>query len=199
MAKMSLRVMGFIDGAYLIKGLKDLWGKEYTPNHVIYFLEGFKYYIQPIADLRDIRHGRVKSLSNLLLGRPILSLVRIFFYDAELSPERKSLLDTIGKINYVTLRLGRVRESGGKPIEQKGVDVLMAIDLITKAFRNQFDIAVVITGDDDLLDAVKTVKDTGKLVCGFFFKEHISPNLRKEYDVKVELQPDFILMLEGIR
>ena len=77
-----------------------------------------------------------------------LTLARIIFYDAALE-ERISLLDAISKIDYVSIKLGRVRPSDSNRFKQKGVDVLMAIDLISKAFRDQYDIAVIITGDDD--------------------------------------------------
>lgn len=48
--------------------------------------------------------------------------------------------------------------------EQKGVDVKMAIDMMAKAHRNEYDVAVVVAGDGDFVELVKFVKEMGKHV-----------------------------------
>lgn len=49
--------------------------------------------------------------------------------------------------------------------EEKGSDVNIAVNLVSDAFRNRFDAAVVISNDSDLLTPIKFVKDElGKLV-----------------------------------
>lgn len=48
--------------------------------------------------------------------------------------------------------------------EQKGVDVRLAIDMLAKAHRGEYDAAVLISGDNDFVDLVTAVKEMGKHV-----------------------------------
>ena len=47
----------------------------------------------------------------------------------------------------------------GRPPQEKGVDVELAIDLVALALDNKFDIAVLASADTDLVPAVKFVTD----------------------------------------
>jgi len=49
-------------------------------------------------------------------------------------------------------------------ITQKGVDVQLAVDLVSHAYGQNFDVAVVCSGDVDLLESVKLVKNLGNKV-----------------------------------
>lgn len=53
--------------------------------------------------------------------------------------------------------------------QQKGVDVGLATDLLTLAFRNAFDIAVLVSGDQDFIGPIKWVTQQGKKVYNAFF------------------------------
>ena len=44
---------------------------------------------------------------------------------------------------------------------QKGVDTLITLDMIRLASRSAFDVAVLIAGDRDLAEAIRTVQDYG--------------------------------------
>lgn len=43
--------------------------------------------------------------------------------------------------------------------EAAGVDTLIAIDTVTKAYQNHYDVAVLLEGDDDFIDVVKAMKN----------------------------------------
>jgi uncharacterized LabA/DUF88 family protein len=47
---------------------------------------------------------------------------------------------------------------------EKGVDVKIAVDMITMAQRDLYDTCILITGDGDFADAAEAVKSTGKHV-----------------------------------
>ena len=57
---------------------------------------------------------------------------------------------------------------GGK-IYQKGVDVLLAIDLVNLAHIGAFDIAIILSGDTDLIEAVKMIETLGKTAIIFSY------------------------------
>lgn len=51
----------------------------------------------------------------------------------------------------------------------KGVDVALTKDLLSHAFRDNYDTAVLIAGDGDYVPLVEEVKRLGKVVCVTFF------------------------------
>lgn len=108
-------------------------------------------------DPASLIHALVDEAEDLV---PIGSdLLRTYWYDG--SPNRLP----VGKQNDVAmqrdvkLRLGRTAKDG-----QKGVDGLIIHDLITHAYRRTIDDAVVISGDEDLLDAIESAQANGTRV-----------------------------------
>lgn len=60
-------------------------------------------------------------------------------------------------------RLQRVNAGSGFDFTQKGVDVMLAVDLVKMSWDKQIDKAIVIAGDSDFLYAVQAAKDAGAL------------------------------------
>ena len=120
-------------------------------------------------------------------------LVRIYYYNAQVGqkeePERfkeqKKFLDGVAAIPYMELRLGRLVYNNwpnNSPYE-KGVDVQLATDMITHSFRENYDTAVLVAGDNDFVGALQAVKDNGKNVeVALFGKERTSMYLRNVAD-----------------
>ena len=79
----------------------------------------------------------------------------------------------------VTARPLRSRELGkeGYRIE-KGVDVALVTKMLSHAFRNTFDVAILVSGDLDYAEAVKVVKELGKRVEIAAFKGSIGRELK---------------------
>ena len=89
------------------------------------------------------------------------------------------------------MRLGRLVKTK-EGYRQKGVDILMAIDMLTKAYENRYEIAILVAGDGDFVDLVEAVKDTGKRVYGAYIPNNISDKLMECFDVAITL-PENIL------
>lgn len=49
-------------------------------------------------------------------------------------------------------------------VQEKGIDVLLAVDMVKGALRDNYDVAVLVSADTDLLPAVEAVLDDGKRV-----------------------------------
>lgn len=166
------RVMVFVDGGYLESNLKKQWGDDVTVNYPV-FREGLKPYLHLGTD-RDVPY-----------------VIRIYYYDAieegKVPTEQDAKHMLINDTEYFELRLGKLRrEKGGKP-KQKGVDTMIALDMVTKAYRNHYDIAVLLAGDGDFLDVVKAVKNAGKQVFGFYFDRLTSQALINSFDMKLAI------------
>ncbi len=74
----------------------------------------------------------------------------------------------------------------GRTIFQKGVDVQLAVDLVTHAFRDNYDIAVICTGDVDLLESLKIVKSLGKTVVIMSHPDITADAIIKEADFFID-------------
>jgi uncharacterized LabA/DUF88 family protein len=120
---------------------------------------------------RDVRLADTEQFIALLARRAAeccdgdeLRILRTYWYDGARegvpSPEQIA----IGELPRVKLRLGRV--SGGG---QKGVDGLVILDLINLARNRAIDVAVVLSGDEDIREAALYAQGFGVslIVAGF--------------------------------
>jgi uncharacterized LabA/DUF88 family protein len=172
--------MLFIDGAYLRRKLIEIKGNDHF----------------------DINKFQNEMCKKLVFDRStyLYELIRTYYYDCNfditdpsLSDDRKSefaenkkRFDALNGIRKVEVKLGHL--SNSKPPRQKGMDVLIAIDMLSKAFDDHFDIGVLFCGDKDFIPIVKAIKDqTGKRVFGGFFKDHCPPELMREFDEYYEV------------
>ena len=89
-------------------------------------------------------------------GLPIL---RINWYDSGSRPGGQPdwHQDQIGLLPRVKLRLGRLSYSG----EQKGVDVRLGLDLALHGHARVADVVYLVSGDDDLTEAVEEAQGSG--------------------------------------
>jgi len=120
-------------------------------------------------------------------------LIRIYYYNARVGlreePQRyrdqQKFFDGITSIPYTELRLGRLVYNNwpNSPPYEKGVDIMLATDMLTHSFKNNYDVAVLVAGDNDYVGAIQSVKDNGKNVeVALFGKERTSLQLRAVAD-----------------
>lgn len=86
----------------------------------------------------------------------------------------------------------------GKGLYQKGVDVQLAVDLVSHAYKDNFDIAILCSGDIDLLSSVNTIKSLGKKIIIISHPELISKNMIKIADYFINLEKLDENELDGI-
>lgn len=114
-----------------------------------------------------------------------LPLLRIHWYDSgtrQGGPAGHQI--DIATIPKVKLRLGRVGVNG----EQKGVDLKLALDLITQARNQAAEVVYLVTGDDDLSEAVEEAQHLGVQVISLVVPDQqghaisVSKNLQMTVD-----------------
>jgi uncharacterized LabA/DUF88 family protein len=161
-----LRVMIFIDGGYVRKRLCDDFGHD------------------------DISHNDfVRLVMDAFESQPLYhDLIRVHYYDAivpenetEFQQQRK-YFDKIRGDTFCELRLGNLKKDGKGHFRQKGVDTLIAIDMLSKAYENHYDVAILVAGDEDIHEVVRAVKNAGKRVYGVYFEGHVAEELRQSFD-----------------
>ena len=191
--------MVFIDGHYLEKVIDD---KKWTDKGSV----GLIYQNIPNFLVGQTQRGSVKP-----------ELERAYYYNAlpnlkdldnikdqkerdnlekkmkEIIQKNEPRFDAIRLLDMFDVRLGRlVYSKNGEP-RQKGVDSLIAIDMLSKAFKKDYDEAVLVAGDSDFVEVVKAVKDAGVKVAGAFFKENTSKELIQSFDKQIVLDNyDFV-------
>lgn len=88
-----------------------------------------------------------------------LPLLRVNWYDSGARPGGMPdfVQDEIGLLPRVKLRLGRLSHAG----EQKGVDLRIGLDLATHGRNRVVDVIYLVSGDDDLTEAVEEAQGHG--------------------------------------
>lgn len=139
-----------------------------TPR-VCVFVDGSNLYF---ALKRNGKNTRVDyyELSRALVG-PNRTLIRTYYYNASWDPaaypdkfkDQQPFLDSLDKTPYLELRLGRIVQHNGQKVE-KGVDVRLASDMVFYASKDFYDVAIVVTEDQDFAPAMASVKELGKHV-----------------------------------
>jgi len=149
------RVMVFIDGNNLYHSLKHVMGRTNLDFN---------------------------EFSRRLVGDR--QLIRVYYYNAPLNREddedkfrqQQSFFDSLDTVPYLTKKFGRLEKRLVKQTlpdgtfvsvptyVEKGVDTFIVIDMLSHAFKDHFDTAVLVSGDEDFAVLVENVKDLGKHV-----------------------------------
>ena len=88
-------------------------------------------------------------------------------------------------------RFGGVRYRDGQLVE-KGVDIMLATDLLYYAWQDFYDRAVVVSGDGDYVYALQTLKHMGKYVEVVAFESNQSPDLWQAGDIRTMLSTELL-------
>jgi len=166
---MEDRVAIFIDGSNLYHALRD----------------NFKRY--------DLNYA---EFTNKLCGPR--RLFRTYYYNIlrEQAPnpesyrEQQDFLDSLRKTPYLEIRLGSTKLQQGIPVE-KGVDIMLATDLLHFAWNGLYEVAVLVSGDADFAYALQAAKNMGKHVEVAYFESNISRDLLDVADRRHLLDRDF--------
>ena len=193
----SKAIMLFIDGTYLRKQFKDLFGhdninfQKVAESVVGWVTRGTlspqlvrAYYYEGFLTLEQLTRMNLKD-EDMDFGSSWIND----------NDDRREYLDRIRKTDYFDVQLGSLRISNQKT-QQKGVDVLLSIDMISKAYEHQYDEAVLIAGDSDFIKVVESVKRVGATVLGIYFENHASAELLHAFDVRKKLTKNEILSWE---
>ncbi|MFX0097829.1 MAG: NYN domain-containing protein [Candidatus Hodarchaeota archaeon] len=142
------RLMVFVDGGYLRALSKQFFEHD------------------------RINFGRLvvvfTQMFNTISDNPFnANLIRIYYYDAivevdhpEYKVQRKYFDRIMAMTQHITVRLGRLVESPKEGFRQKGVDILMSVDALTKA--DHYETGMFVMGDRDFIPLIEAVKNVGK-------------------------------------
>lgn len=122
-----------------------------------------------------IKLGRLEERNNNLKEKIQESFKYIFLLLSNLK-----INDNLDKIKNEFLKLNNLfavfLEKGN--FVEKGVDVNIALDLVTLAYENKYDCAILISNDSDFVPAIKHLINLNKKVIGVFFKNSKAYHLK---------------------
>lgn len=98
----------------------------------------------------------------------------------------------VQRMPFVTLKTRPFIPRGGGYI-QKGVDTLIATDMVSMAFLNHYDVAVLVSGDGDLAPAVDAIKDAGRQIIAAMFPRSRSTAVATSADQEIKLDINFMV------
>ena len=104
-------------------------------------------------------------INTLTAGR---YLHRAYYYNILQDPERRGhafqeqgkFLATLHNTPYLEVRLGTSKYRGDMLVE-KGIDIMIATDILLFAWRDLYDSAILVSGDGDFAYALQAVKNFG--------------------------------------
>ncbi|MEK6952533.1 MAG: NYN domain-containing protein [Nanoarchaeota archaeon] len=169
------RVAVFIDGNNFYFGLRKLYGKN-----------------------KSLKNFNFEEFSQFLAGEN--EVVAIYYYNALLDKEQneekyesqKEFFERLRKIPHFHLVLCKLLKRNITDTDKfyyiiKEDDINMAVDMVENAYEDNFDVAILVSGDGDFLPAVRSVKKKDKFVKNIFFKASSSRNLKDFCDESLEL------------
>jgi len=150
-------------------------------DRVAIFIDGSNLYHALQSNFR--RHNlNFAEFANKLTGSR--HLFRTYYYNVLQDPtrwpegyrEQQEFLDILRKTPYLEVRLGSTKMAQGIPVE-KGIDIMLATDLLHFAWNGLYDVAVLVSGDSDFAYALQAVKNMGKHVEVAYFASGVAKDL----------------------
>jgi uncharacterized LabA/DUF88 family protein len=148
-AAVSERVVAYVDGFNLYFGLKDKGWQRY-------------YWLDLVRLVRLL----VRTGQQLIVVKYFTALVSSTPDDPDKSRRQVAFLEALGTLSSVRMYYGhylqktvRCRNCGARwyTHEEKKTDVNIAAELLYDAYGNQFDVALLVSGDSDLADVVGSI------------------------------------------
>lgn len=133
-----------------------------------------------------------EKLKNLITQNR--KLQNIFLYEGAVYPmsqEKKSWYKELTTRSGYIIKASFDKIAIGEVIEKK-VDIKIAIDIVSLAYENVYDRAVLVSGDGDFVPVVKKVKKLGKIVELWAFRYSIANSLKRE------LEKEYVHYLDDI-
>jgi uncharacterized LabA/DUF88 family protein len=162
-------------------------------DRVAIFIDGSNLYhsVQNNFGRHDLNFAEFAN--KLSAGR---RLFRIYYYNVLQDPsqypdshrEQQDFLEVLRKTPYLEIRLGSTKKALGV---EKGIDVMIATDLLYFAWSGFYDVAILVSGDADFAYAIQAVKNMGKHVEVAYFESGVSKDLLDIADNRHQLDRNF--------
>lgn len=158
----STRVMMFIDGENIAIRYKEMLGSNAPEGHVEHVPD-----VMVWSSYASRRNGPQE-------------FIRRHYYTSCRGDEEKryEIEEQLRRLGIESPRVFQKQRSG----RSKRVDITLTTDMLSHAHRDNYDIAILVTGDEDYVPLVEAVKSEGKRVALWALKSGLSAALRRSAD-----------------
>lgn len=160
-----VRAMIFVDGENLAIRYEALLSDRKKQSHVHFLKDVYAW--SRFANIPHHVHCEV---------------IRKYYYTA-IQGDDPTIEAVETQLKDIGIEAPRVfKKSKGRSSKQ--VDITLAVEMLSHAHRGNYDIAILVAGDEDYVPLVKAVKNEGRRVFLWFFEEDsgLSKKLKKEAD-----------------
>ncbi|MDR7549493.1 MAG: NYN domain-containing protein [Armatimonadota bacterium] len=167
-----------------------------TPERAMVFIDLMNLYksLESLGVGTNIDYHKLA----LKLAEPHRRLIRCYVYTGSYDQVRERdkyaaqvrFFNRVYRMPFVMLKTRPLLFRAGDYV-QKGVDTLIATDMVSMAFLNHYDIAFLVSGDGDLAPAVEAVKAAGKQIVVAAFPRSRSSAVGQAADHEILLDADF--------
>ena len=161
-------------------------------ERVFIIIDGNNFYHRlKETGLKNLLRLDYEKFARFLVGKRSLALKK--YYIGAIREEPGNLKSRIlmqnqqkllGKLKKYDWEIGLGHMLKTDRYHEKGVDVLMAVDLLIGAYEDLYDTAILVTSDTDLIPAIRKVKEKGKKVEYIGFSHKPSFGLIANSDIR---------------
>lgn len=138
-------------------------------ERIVIFIDGSNFYHELTKNFGKIKID-FSTFAKFLTGNN--KLVQIYYYNVPLNQKdnpkeyrrQQKFFSYLSRIPNLEIKLGRLEKRPKGVLVEKGVDVRIAVDIVTHAYANIYDSAILVSGDADFVPAIRAVQDFGKEV-----------------------------------
>lgn len=167
-------------------------------KRIMIFIDGSNMYHNMMSNFKKASLNYQKLSLKLTGGDR--ELIRTYYYNCPLDQTKdmvaykaqQRFLNNLYQTPDLEVKLGRLQRKPDGTATEKGVDVKLAVDMLIRAYKNHYDVAILISGDGDFAQVVQEVKDQAKHVELAVFPNQRCYVLRQAADRVVELTSDFM-------
>ncbi len=106
----------------------------------------------------------------------------------------EKFVKSLAKLSKFEIRLGRfqkIQNSSSTEYVQKGIDVMLAVDLVRMSWSKQIDKAILLTADSDFIYAIQAAKDAGVLTKLCYSDTHpVNDSMFDVFDERLNITND---------
>ncbi len=194
---MKSKAVIFIDGNNLYHNLRDM---KIKPGNIdfrklaSFVVDHFKCSLKEVGyynSVPDIRDGKELYFSHLRFIDNLKKIPKFTIHTRklqvhstkELLKEKKELIDSMDLCkNCKSIVETNILDTiGHVKKKEKGIDVMLAVDLVEYAIKNKVDCLIVFSGDADFIPAMNLAKRNGIKVFSVSLAKGYSKELREKF------------------
>jgi len=141
-------------------------------NRAFVIIDGSNFYHRlKELELKNLLNFDYEKFTQFLIGEKGLVLKKYYigaikekFGNPKSKELRRNQRILLGKLQKYNWQIGFGHMLKTDKYHEKGVDVLMAVDLLIGAYEDKYDTAILVSSDTDLIPAIEKVRQKGKKI-----------------------------------